>query len=456
MDDEVDGFGAEAVVVGEVAADTVDEVTGVVVDGAADTAHQMKGVVGVVDLPAADPLAELDLTGESELGQQGQTAVDAGEVDVRGERGDLVVDLLGGEVLVGAAQGVPDQLALRGQAVALVVQSICHVHWRHHDRMLRIELRTTLDQRSLDEICALIEQARAIEGHAPVGEHKLSHLAVGARDWVGILAYDGEGLVGYAHTRWNPPQARPRMAVEVVVHPEWHGTDVARRLLDETRAVLARAGGGLLYLWVHWVDDPATTLAARMGFAISRELAFMAKPLDFAPAVELPEGLTLRGYRAQDAAAFLAVNNAAFAGHPENGGWSPEDFAQRRELPWFDPEGLLLAWRGEELLGFHWTKWHGHEAEDRPAHEPVGEVYVLGIAPQAQGLGLGRALLHAGLVYLYERGCRRVILYVDRASEGARRLYESDGFVTESLEVCYTDEVAPVTERPSADLLRPA
>jgi mycothiol synthase len=323
--------------------------------------------------------------------------------------------------------------------------------------MLRIELRNTLDQRALDEILALIEEARRIEGHAPVGEHKASHLAVGARDWVGVLAYDGDRLVGYAHTRWNAPQARPRMAVEVVVHPRWHDRDVARRLLNETRAVLGRAGGGLLYLWVHWVADSRATLAARMGFRINRELAYMVRDLAAPPEVTLPEGVTLRAYRpGRDDAAFLAVNNAAFAGHPENGGWTAEDFAERRALDWFDPEGLLMAWRGEELLGFHWTKWHGHTGEDPPPHEPVGEVYVLGVAPAAQGLGLGRALLRAGLAHLHRRGCRRVLLYVDTASEGARRLYESEGFRTRSLEVCYEEEVWPIVDHQRAELLRPA
>lgn len=325
------------------------------------------------------------------------------------------------------------------------------------DAMLRIELRTTLDSRTLEEILALIGAARAIEGHAPVGEHKVSHLTVGARDWLGILAYSDQDLIGYAHTRWDAPGARPRMAVEVVVHPDWHDRDVARHLLDETRAVLGRAGGGLMYLWVHWVADPQATLAARLGFRIERELAFMSRLLDEPPPVVLPSGVTVRGYRhPEDEAAFLTVNNAAFRGHPENGAWTPEDFAERRRLEWFDLAGLLLAWRGRELLGFHWTKWHGHLADDRPAHKPVGEVYVLGLAPQAQGTGLGRALLHAGLAHLYGLGCRRVILYVDRASTAARHLYESEGFTTESLEVCYAEEVWPIVDRQTSGLLRPA
>ena len=123
-------------------------------------------------------------------------------------------------------------------------------------------------------------------------------------------------------------------------------------------------------------------------------------------------------------------------------------------LPWFDPKGVFLAWRGDELLGFHWTKWHGHEG-DAP-HAPVGEVYVLAIHPRAQGLGLGRRLLRTGLAHLHERDCREAILYVDRASRGAVKLYVSEDFALEYLDVCYEDEVAASPPAPVVELLRPA
>jgi mycothiol synthase len=323
---------------------------------------------------------------------------------------------------------------------------------------LRIELRSRLDERVLGEVLDLIEAATAIEGHRPVGEHKHSHLRVGAEGWVGILAYEEDRLVGYAHTRWNPPGAHPRLAVEVVVHPERYDSDVARTLLLETRGVLGRAGGGAMWLWVHRVEDPATTLAARMGLAVQRELAFMARELAERPEVpEAPEGVELRAYRPEaDADDLLAVNNAAFADHPENGGWDADELAERTGRDWFDPAGLILAWRGEELLGFHWTKWHSHDSDEHPAHEPVGEVYVLGIAPSAQGLGLGRLLLRAGLAHLHDRGCRRAMLYVDASSTGAVALYRSEGFAAEYREVCYEELVPPVVEHPSIELRRPA
>ncbi|MGH8932718.1 MAG: mycothiol synthase [Egibacteraceae bacterium] len=322
-----------------------------------------------------------------------------------------------------------------------------------------IELRTHLNRPILDEILELIEAATRIEGHRPVGEHKYSHLRVGARNWVGIMAYEQQKLVGYAHTRWNAAGDMPRMAVEVVVHPEWYGSDVAATLLAETREVLARAGGGLLYLWVHRVEDSRGTLAARLGFEVQRELAFMSLPLSTRHAdLPLPLGITVRRYRGkrEDDQEFLRVNNAAFRGHPENGDWDAGEFAERRSREWFHVDDLIMAWRRERLAGFHWTKWHSHESDEMPAHDPVGEVYILAVDPTEQGTGLGRALLAAGLQHLYDRGCAEAVLYVDCASAGAVALYESEGFQTQYREVCYQDWVEPAGAQPASDLLRPA
>lgn len=315
-----------------------------------------------------------------------------------------------------------------------------------------------MNQRVLDEIRDLLDTATAIEGHRPVGEHKYSHLAVGATGWVGVMAYDDEKLVGYAHTRWNSVGSTPRMAVEIVVHPEYYGGDVATRLITETRGVLARAGGGILFLWVHRVEDPTTTLPARLGFDIQRELAFMSRRLDELPREpRVPDAVEIRAYRPDvDDDEFLRVNNAAFERHPENGGWTRDDFARRRALDWFDPDGLLMAWRRDECVGFHWTKWHSHDSDEVPAHEPVGEVYVLGVHPGEQGTGLGRALLLAGLRYLFGRHCRQSILYVDCANTGAVKLYESEGFETEYREVCYEEFVPPLLSHMDGGLQRPA
>ena len=466
MDDQVHVLGGEPVTVREMVADLFDEIPAMMRDLAADAAHQVELVVGVGHFPVTAGLAEADLVGQSQLAEQRQRPVDAGNVELGHRQRHLGVDVLGGEVVVGVAQHLPHHLPLRREAVALPAKPVSDIHTAimpHPspavpcELMIRIELHTDLQRDVLDLILALIHDTTRIEGHRPVGEHKYSHLALGATGWVGVLAYDDDDLVGYAHTRWNSVRSTPRMALEVVVHPDYHGSDVARLLLWEARSVLGRAGGGTLFLWVHRVLDAHQTLAAQLGFRIQRELAFMTRPLDQAlREPRVPPGVEVRPYRPDlDDDEFLRVNNAAFYGHPENGGWDHEEFTRRRKREWFSPDGLLMGWRGERLAGFHWTKWHGHDSEEVPAHEPVGEVYVLGVDPSEQGTGLGRALLLAGLRHLHGRGCRQAILYVDTAGTGALGLYESEGFVTQYHEVCYEDQVAPVLTHVDSDLLRP-
>jgi mycothiol synthase len=127
----------------------------------------------------------------------------------------------------------------------------------------------------------------------------------------------------------------------------------------------------------------------------------------------------LRPFRVgRDEAEWLRVNRAAFATHPEQGRWSAADLAARLQEKWFDPDGLLVAEDESGLLGFHWTK----------VENGIGEVYVLGVDPRAQGTGLGRTLTLAGLAHLAAHGIQQVDLYADESNVKAVKLYRSQGF----------------------------
>jgi mycothiol synthase len=65
----------------------------------------------------------------------------------------------------------------------------------------------------------------------------------------------------------------------------------------------------------------------------------------------------------------------------------------------------------------------------------VGEIYLVAVAENTAGSGLGRALVEHGVEYLTtKRECSEVIVYRSQDNETARRLYEGVGFVQDRVD----------------------
>jgi mycothiol synthase len=299
--------------------------------------------------------------------------------------------------------------------------------------MSDILVRDEVTGDELAEVLRLIEAAARADGQSAVSEQGRLLLRGGARPGARHLLLRREGaLVGYAQLDCMDPVEAP--SGELVVHPDFRGRRYGRVLGE---GLLAESGQRLR-LWAHGGHPAARHLAQLMGLTLFRELRQLRRPLGglrfAAPA--LPDGVAVRTFRpGEDDAAWLAVNAAAFAHHPEQGSLTQADLDARKAEPWFDPAGFFLAERESDgaLLGFHWTKVH--------VAEGLGEVYVLGVAPTAQGLGLGRALTTIGLRHLAEdRSLSTAMLYVDADNGPAVRVYEGLGFRTFGTDLMYRTE----------------
>ena len=150
----------------------------------------------------------------------------------------------------------------------------------------------------------------------------------------------------------------------------------------------------------------------------------------------------------QDEAAWLEVNNRAFAAHRDQGGQTLDRLLAQQAEPWYDPAGFLLHETDGRLDGFCWTKVH---ADLDP---PVGEIYVIGVDPSAHGTGLGRALVVAGLDHLHRTGLTQGMLYVDADNVPAVGLYRALGFVTEARDIEFSAGGAQPVETPTTDPTR--
>ena len=283
--------------------------------------------------------------------------------------------------------------------------------------------RTGLSDDEQRRIRELIAAAKEADGIAPVGDQVLRELPHDRTRH--LLAVNGDDVTGYLNLTDEPAMA------ELVVHPDARRRGIGSAMV---RTGLAEVGDDAR-IWAHGNQAPARATAAALGLVVVRELLQMRRPLTDLPPVTLPDGVHITTYAGPaDDAELLRVNNAAFAWHPEQSGWTEADIAERRDEPWFDPAGLFMAFdvNTDKLLGFHWTKVHD---------ENLGEVYVVGVDPAAQGRGLGATLTLVGLHHLAERLSDSeqptVMLYVEAENSAAVKTYQRLGFDVSTVDAAY-------------------
>lgn len=273
------------------------------------------------------------------------------------------------------------------------------------------------------------------DGHESLGsfiERDLHHPSPASS---GILATADHEPVGYAHLAPSDTLADPHLVAAYVVDPDHReGNEVARALLDGLVCEGHARAPGRIVLWQNGVDEESDAVVAAAGFQPVGEQFQMRVPLPVAERPRWPADVTVRTFvSGPDDAAWVRVNNRAFAGHPDQGDWTETTLQRRMAEPWFDPKGFLLAVTPAGLAGFCWTKVH----DDEPGG-PLGEIYVIGVDPDHQGTGLGRALTVGGLEHLSrDRGCPTGMLYVDGANPPALGLYRALGFRTHRTDRSY-------------------
>ncbi len=188
---------------------------------------------------------------------------------------------------------------------------------------------------------------------------------------------------------------------------------------SQITAVLGRAETPVsAQLWIEGAGPNDDQFAGRLGFAPYRDLWRMQRPL---PA-DRSTVATRAFVPGSDEDDFLRVNNRAFHWHPEQGGMTHRDLADRMAEHWFDAEGFRLYEQDGRLAGFCWTKVHPDEVP------PGGEIYAIAVDPDFHGQGLGKPMTLAGLDHLADRGLTVGFLYVESDNQPAVATYRGLGF----------------------------
>lgn len=294
------------------------------------------------------------------------------------------------------------------------------------------EWSQALDDTGVADVRQVLLAARDADGRPEVAAE--GPLPGEFADGKHLLARVGTEPVGYVHLDTAGDSFGHQVA-ELIVHPAHRNKGYGGQLF---RALEDRAASGFR-IWAHGDHPAAARIAQRAGLERKRELLILHADVATAdwPEPVVGQGRGLRTFvPGQDEDAVIRVNARAFDWHPEQGALTAEDIRADERLPWFDADGFFLAEQDGEVIGFHWTKIH-EPVPGRFGGEPVGEVYVVGVDPGAQGGGLGRALTLAGLRHLAAKGLRQVILYVEGDNAPALSVYTKLGFTRYETDVQY-------------------
>jgi mycothiol synthase len=299
----------------------------------------------------------------------------------------------------------------------------------------------SLDPVQLAELASLLTRCERADHHPALAEPQrvaASRPDLGGNGSQVVLAYeDSAGLVGCAFVT---PALDGATALHVAVDPD-HRTGAIQHELLKTAllqtALLQTTGtaGAPVRLWIMQATDADDATAHDLGFVPERDLIQMRVPLPLPPeTVASARPITTRPFQpGRDDAAWLAINNAAFAGHPEQGNWTLDDLHAHMKFDWFDAEGFLVADRpdGNGLIGSCWTKI------DRTSEPVLGEIYVISVDPELHSQGWGKALTVAGLQWMAHQGISVGMLYTSASNTAAVKLYESLGFTVDHVDRSY-------------------
>lgn len=301
--------------------------------------------------------------------------------------------------------------------------------------MTRPEL--TVDQQGcVQALAALVAREDNIDAFDESGMESICGRLQGRQH---ILALDHHGdLCGYANINPDPQHPTAELAVLPSMRRKWVGSRLVKEILLVQPAVA---------IWAHGALDAALSLGKSMQLERSRELLVLERlhrEIGPVPRPAIPDGISVENYsqavqrlgRDVIADRIIAVNNEAFAWHPEQGDWDAAEYERRTRLDWFNPEGLFLAFAGDELLGFHWTKQH--DAADGSAG--FGEVYIVAISAAAQGKGIGSLLTATGVAFLEQQLVESVVLYVEGDNLRALNTYFKLGFTSATVHTALTSK----------------
>ena len=225
----------------------------------------------------------------------------------------------------------------------------------------------------------------------------------------------------------HPDSVKSRYFTDIYAKPQLENLDNVVRWAIE----LAESEHPDWKMWpgANFLDKRLQSAWTSQGFEFLRRYYTMRMSISEVPTIRKIESLEIRAIdlaNPAEVAIWHKLHQNSFSKHF---GFAPRELEKWSELvidASTDSNGVFIAFKDGEPVGFC-------QCNDEYAEDNKGNISILGVAQESQGLGIGEALLQTGIVYSASKGYDTLELNVDTGNEsGALKLYEKVGFKPES------------------------
>jgi mycothiol synthase len=259
-----------------------------------------------------------------------------------------------------------------------------------------------------------------------------------------LAEMDGQ-LIAYGRIYWDDLLDGIRLFHPFgFLHPDWRGKGIGtalwaagERRAREIASQHPKEKPKFLQVEPLESEKDLNALLERNGYLPVRYEIHMVRDLSEPfPSVPLPPGFEVRPVKTEHLWTIFGASNEAFRDHWGSRDESEEEYKAHMESPEFHPELWKVAWQGDQMASIV----HNFVNEKENLEYQRKRGYTEGICTRKQyrKLGLARALIVQSMQMFKEMGMTETALSADSENvTGAVRLYESVGYRTVKVQVCY-------------------
>jgi len=225
----------------------------------------------------------------------------------------------------------------------------------------------------------------------------------------------------------HPDSVKSRYFTDIYAKPELENLEsVVGWAID-----LAQSEHPEWKMWpgANFLDKRLQSAWTSHGFEFLRRYYTMRMSISEVPTIRKIQGVEIRAIDISNPAEVALWHKLHQNSFSKHFGFAPRELEKWSELvidASTDLNGVFIAFKDGEPVGFC-------QCNDEYADVNKGNISILGVTQENQGLGIGEALLQTGIVYSASKGFDTLELNVDTGNEsGALKLYEKVGFKPES------------------------